>query len=131
LRRRLHPRHLRLRPRPPVGISWAHRRFVERRGQGKAARAGRRAGAAGRGEAAVARTSAFDGVLDQMAAAGSLTRSAPASRREGKDGKDPKAPWRAYLQRKGLKTTQQREAIVDAFLRSSGHVALEDLLSSA
>ena len=45
--------------------------------------------------------------------------------------KDPKGPWRAYLQRKGLKTTQQREAIVDAFLRTSGHVALEDLLSSA
>ncbi len=63
-----------------------------------------------------------------------MNRSVPASRREGKDGqtnKDPKAPWRAYLQRKGLKTTQQREAIVDAFLRSSGHVALEDLLASA
>ena len=44
---------------------------------------------------------------------------------------DPKGHWRAYLERKGLKTTQQREAIVDAFLRSSGHVALEDLLSSA
>ena len=44
---------------------------------------------------------------------------------------DPKTPWQAYLRRKGLKTTHQREAIVDAFLRSSGHVALEDLLSSA
>ena len=44
---------------------------------------------------------------------------------------DPKGHWRDYLERKGLKTTQQREAIVDAFLRSSGHVALEDLLSSA
>ncbi|HXJ18744.1 MAG TPA: transcriptional repressor [Polyangia bacterium] len=43
----------------------------------------------------------------------------------------PKEHWRTYLERKGLKTTQQREAIVDAFLRSSGHVALEDLLSSA
>jgi Fur family ferric uptake transcriptional regulator len=42
-----------------------------------------------------------------------------------------KAPWRDYLRRKHLKTTQQREAIVDAFLRSTGHVALEDLLSSA
>ena len=30
-----------------------------------------------------------------------------------------------------MKTTQQREAIVDAFLRTSGHVGLEDLLSSA
>jgi Fur family ferric uptake transcriptional regulator len=42
-----------------------------------------------------------------------------------------KEPWRAYLRRKRLKTTQQREAIVDAFLRSHGHVGLEELLSSA
>jgi len=47
------------------------------------------------------------------------------------DRADVKAPWRAYLRRKGLKTTQQREAIVDAFLRSSGHVALDDLLARA
>jgi Fur family ferric uptake transcriptional regulator len=42
-----------------------------------------------------------------------------------------KAPWLAYLRRKGLKTTTQREAIVDAFLSASGHVALEDLLTNA
>ena len=42
-----------------------------------------------------------------------------------------KAPWLAYLRRKGLKTTQQREAIVDAFLGATGHVALEDLLMNA
>lgn len=42
-----------------------------------------------------------------------------------------KEPWRAYLRKKRLKTTQQREAIVDAFLRSHGHVGLEDLLTSA
>ena len=60
----------------------------------------------------------------QMAVAG-LTRISSRARQ------DPKRHWRAYLERKGLKTTQQREAIVDAFLRSSGHVALEDLLSSA
>jgi Fur family ferric uptake transcriptional regulator len=42
-----------------------------------------------------------------------------------------KDPWRAYLRRRRLKTTQQREAIVDAFLKSHGHVNLEDLLSSA
>jgi Fur family ferric uptake transcriptional regulator len=42
-----------------------------------------------------------------------------------------KEPWRAYLRRKRLKTTQQREAIVDAFLQSSGHIALEELLTSA
>ena len=44
---------------------------------------------------------------------------------------DVKTPWRSYLRQKGLKTTQQREAIVDAFLRSSGHVALDDLLERA
>ena len=48
-----------------------------------------------------------------------------------KDDKDVKAPWRDYLRKKGLKTTQQREAIVDAFLRTSGHVNLEDLLTHA
>jgi Fur family ferric uptake transcriptional regulator len=42
-----------------------------------------------------------------------------------------KLPWHSYLRRKGLKTTHQREAIVDAFLRRSGHVALEDLLADA
>ncbi len=42
-----------------------------------------------------------------------------------------KEPWRAYLRKKRLKTTQQREAIVDAFLRSNGHVNLEDLLGAA
>lgn len=42
-----------------------------------------------------------------------------------------KEPWQAYLRRKRLKTTQQREAIVDAFLKTTGHVGLEDLLSSA
>jgi Fur family ferric uptake transcriptional regulator len=47
------------------------------------------------------------------------------------DAGDVKSPWRAYLRDKGLKTTQQREAIVDAFLSTSGHVALEDLLELA
>ncbi|MCG5052545.1 MAG: transcriptional repressor [Myxococcales bacterium] len=42
-----------------------------------------------------------------------------------------KEPWRTYLRRKGLKTTLQREAIVDAFLETSGHVNLEELLSRA
>jgi len=44
---------------------------------------------------------------------------------------NPKDHWRDYLRRKGLKTTQQREAIVDAFMRTSGHVGLEDLLTRA
>ncbi len=42
-----------------------------------------------------------------------------------------KEPWQAYLRQKRLKTTQQREAIVDAFLGSRGHVALEELLDDA
>ena len=66
-----------------------------------------------------------------MAVASSVSRGAPAPRKEPKDPRAAKVHWQAYLERKGLKTTQQREAIVDAFLRSSGHVALEDLLSSA
>ena len=44
---------------------------------------------------------------------------------------DVKVPWRAYLRKKGLKTTHQREAIVDAFLRTSGHVGLDELLARA
>jgi Fur family ferric uptake transcriptional regulator len=59
-----------------------------------------------------------------------VTRAASHGGKASKD-KDPKGPWRAYLQKKGLKTTVQREAIVDAFLRTSGHVALEDLLVHA
>jgi Fur family transcriptional regulator, ferric uptake regulator len=50
---------------------------------------------------------------------------------KGDNQGDNKEPWRAYLRRKRLKTTQQREAIVDAFLRTKGHVALEDLLAAA
>ena len=59
------------------------------------------------------------------------TVKAEANGQAGQTGKDAKAPWRDYLRKKGLKTTQQREAIVDAFLRSSGHVALEELLARA
>jgi Fur family ferric uptake transcriptional regulator len=50
---------------------------------------------------------------------------------KGAGSRSAKEPWRAYLRRRRLKTTQQREAIVDAFLRTTGHVNLEDLLSSA
>ncbi|HEY5089242.1 MAG TPA: Fur family transcriptional regulator [Polyangia bacterium] len=64
-----------------------------------------------------------------MATAGGVTKNAASTR--GASRVDPKGHWRSYLARKGLKTTQQREAIVDAFLRISGHVGLEDLLSSA
>jgi Fur family ferric uptake transcriptional regulator len=50
---------------------------------------------------------------------------------EAKSGGRSKEPWKAYLRRKRLKTTQQREAIVEAFLRSDGHVNLESLLDAA
>src|SRR5439155_13216512 len=109
-------------------LSRPHRRFVERREQGHPARAGRGARGAAGGPADPGATASVDGVLDQMATASGLTKRAAGS---AASHPNPKEHWRAYLERKGLKTTQQREAIVDAFLRSSGHVALEDLLSSA
>jgi Fur family transcriptional regulator, ferric uptake regulator len=64
-----------------------------------------------------------------MEAVGAVAKLGASGGKAG--GKDPKEPWRDYLRKKGLKTTHQREAIVDAFLRTSGHVALEDLLIHA
>ena len=40
-----------------------------------------------------------------------------------------KGRWQDYLRRHSLKTTQQRELIVDQFLRLQGHVSIEDLLA--
>ena len=40
-----------------------------------------------------------------------------------------KGRWTEYLRRHSLKTTQQREVIVDQFLRQSGHISIEDLLA--
>jgi Fur family ferric uptake transcriptional regulator len=34
-----------------------------------------------------------------------------------------------YVRRHGLKSTQQRDAIVDQFLRSRGHMSIDDLLA--
>ena len=42
-----------------------------------------------------------------------------------------KNKWRSYLQEQGLNTTQQREAIVDLFLRSKDHVSIDELLARA
>ena len=39
-----------------------------------------------------------------------------------------KGRWAEYLRRHGLKTTQQRELIVDQFLRATGHISIEELL---
>ena len=40
-----------------------------------------------------------------------------------------KGRWAEYLRRHSLKTTQQRELIVDLFLRAEGHISIEELLS--
>jgi Fur family ferric uptake transcriptional regulator len=45
------------------------------------------------------------------------------------DTKDLKARWRAYLQENKLNTTQQRELIVDQFLRSTDHISVDELLA--
>ena len=39
-----------------------------------------------------------------------------------------KGRWSKYLRRNQLKTTQQRERIVDQFFRSHGHISVDDLL---
>ena len=39
-----------------------------------------------------------------------------------------KSRWSKYLRRHQLKTTQQREIIVDQFFRAAGHISVEDLL---
>jgi Fur family ferric uptake transcriptional regulator len=40
-----------------------------------------------------------------------------------------KQQFEDYVRRQGLKSTQQRDVIVDMFLRSSGHMSIEDLLA--
>jgi Fur family ferric uptake transcriptional regulator len=45
------------------------------------------------------------------------------------DTKDLKARWKAYLQDNKLNTTQQRELIVDMFLRSKNHISVDELLA--
>jgi Fur family transcriptional regulator, ferric uptake regulator len=45
------------------------------------------------------------------------------------DPKHLKERWRAYLQENNLNTTQQRELIVDQFLRCRDHVSIDELLA--
>ena len=40
-----------------------------------------------------------------------------------------KSQWGEFLRRRKLKTTHQREAIVDIFLRTQGHISIEELLA--
>jgi Fur family ferric uptake transcriptional regulator len=44
------------------------------------------------------------------------------------DAKRLKERWREYLQQNNLNTTQQRELIVDQFLRCRDHISVDDLL---
>lgn len=45
------------------------------------------------------------------------------------DTRDLKARWKTYLQENKLNTTQQRELIVDQFLRSKDHISVDELLA--
>jgi Fur family ferric uptake transcriptional regulator len=45
------------------------------------------------------------------------------------DPSDLKTRWRLYLQEHGLNTTQQRELIVDFFLRCQDHISIDELLT--
>lgn len=45
------------------------------------------------------------------------------------DPKHLKARWRQYLQDNNLNTTQQRELIVEQFLRCRDHVSIDELLA--
>ncbi|RMH39795.1 MAG: transcriptional repressor [Deltaproteobacteria bacterium] len=45
------------------------------------------------------------------------------------DADEFKRRWREYLQQNRLNTTQQRELIVDQFLRCRDHVSIEELLA--
>ncbi len=40
-----------------------------------------------------------------------------------------RAQFEEYARRHGLKSTQQRDAIVDQFLQSTGHISIDDLLT--
>ena len=42
-----------------------------------------------------------------------------------------KQRWTEFLRRNGLKTTKQRELIVDVFLKSQGHMSIDEVLARA
>ncbi len=45
------------------------------------------------------------------------------------DSRALKSRWRDFLQEKNLNTTQQRELIVEQFLKCHGHVSIDELLA--
>jgi Fur family ferric uptake transcriptional regulator len=57
-----------------------------------------------------------------------MAASAPSEFRTG-DAKTLKERWKAYLGAKKLNTTNQREAIVDQFLKTPDHISIEELLA--
>ena len=52
----------------------------------------------------------------------------PASEFRHGDAKALKERWRSYLANHRLNTTNQREAIVDQFLKTTEHISIEELL---
>lgn len=47
---------------------------------------------------------------------------------EVRDERDEREVWSAYLVQHGLKRSEQREAILEVFLRTENHLSVEDLL---
>jgi Fur family ferric uptake transcriptional regulator len=47
---------------------------------------------------------------------------------EPEAGREERDAWRDYLVKHGLKRSEQREAILDVFLRTESHLSVEDLL---
>lgn len=47
---------------------------------------------------------------------------------EAKDAREEREVWTAYLVQHGLKRSEQREAILEVFLRTENHLSVEDLL---
>ncbi len=52
-----------------------------------------------------------------------------AKRSSVTEADDLREQFESYSRRHGLKSTQQREAIVDLFLKSKGHMSIEELLT--
>ena len=69
----------------------------------------------------------FAGVLRTMAKA--VKGSSGGVKVDAQRTSELKKRWTEYLRTNRLKTTGQREAIVDEFLRSHGHVSIDEVLT--
>jgi len=56
------------------------------------------------------------------------TMSGSSAEFHTRDARELKERWKTYLSDRRLNTTTQREAIVDAFLRTHEHVSIDELL---